>query len=67
MAKQYNWTVWRGAALLDDAARLVRGAAALGLPIVWTEQNPAGLGPTVPELAALLPGERHDPFTLPRA
>jgi len=44
-------------AMIDAACRLVRGAAALELPIVWTEQNPDGLGPTVPELAELLPGE----------
>ena len=44
-------------AMIGAACRLVRGAAALKLPIVWTEQNPDGLGPTVPELAELLPGE----------
>lgn len=43
-------------ALLENARRLVRGALALKLPIVWAEQNPRGLGPTVPELAALLAG-----------
>jgi nicotinamidase-related amidase len=41
--------------LLVNVQRLVRGAKALGLPIVWVEQNPKGLGPTVPEIAALLP------------
>lgn len=41
--------------LLANVQRLVRGAKALGLPIVWVEQNPKGLGPTVPEIAALLP------------
>ena len=44
-------------ALMDNADRLIRGALALGLPIVWTEQNPDGLGPTAPQLADLLPGE----------
>jgi nicotinamidase-related amidase len=38
------------------AATLVRGAAAVGLPIVVTEQYPAGLGETVPEVASHLPG-----------
>lgn len=38
-----------------NAVRLVRGAQALGVPVFATEQYPAGLGPTVPELAALLP------------
>lgn len=27
----------------------------LGLPVLWLEQYPQGLGPTIPELAALLP------------
>ncbi len=40
--------------LLANAQRLVRGAGVLGIPVVWAEQNPQGLGPTVPELAALL-------------
>lgn len=40
--------------LLANAQRLVRGAGMLGIPVVWAEQNPKGLGPTVPELAALL-------------
>lgn len=44
-------------ALLDAASRLVRGANALGVPVLFTEQNPAGLGPTVEPLRALLPGE----------
>ena len=36
-------------------ATLVRGAAAMGLPIVVTEQYPQGLGETVPEVAEHLP------------
>jgi nicotinamidase-related amidase len=39
------------------AAALARGAEALGLPIVVTEQYPKGLGRTAPELADALPGE----------
>lgn len=42
--------------LLAGLDRLIRGARVLGLPIVWTEQNPEGLGPTVPEVAGLLEG-----------
>jgi nicotinamidase-related amidase len=34
-----------------NAATLVRGAHALGLPVVATEQYPKGLGATVPEVA----------------
>ena len=45
-------------ALLDNLKRMVKGARVLGLPILFTEQNPAGLGPTVPEIAELLPDEK---------
>ena len=37
------------------AATMVRGAAAMDVPIVVTEQYPKGLGPTVPEVAEHLP------------
>ena len=36
-------------------ATLVRGAEAIGVPIVVTEQYPKGLGSTVPEVAEHLP------------
>lgn len=38
-------------------ATLVRGAEAIGVPIVVTEQYPKGLGATVPEVAEHLPGD----------
>lgn len=41
----------------DNIIRLVKGAQILELPILWAEQNPAGLGPTVPEIAELLPNQ----------
>ena len=44
----------------DDAsatAKLVRGAEAIGIPIVVTEQYPKGLGTTVSEVAEHLPGD----------
>lgn len=40
-----------GERLLANARRLVDAAALLGVPVLMTEQNPAGLGATVPELA----------------
>lgn len=43
--------------VIASACKLARGADVLGLPIIWTEQNPSALGPTVEELAPLLPGE----------
>ncbi len=42
--------------LLAALDRLMRGARVLGLPLVCTEQNPGGLGPTVAEVAGLLAG-----------
>lgn len=41
--------------LFDQLQRLVKGVRILGLPVLWLEQYPQGLGPTIPELAALLP------------
>jgi nicotinamidase-related amidase len=45
-------------ALFEQLARLIRGAKALGLPVLWLEQYPQGLGPTIPEVASLLPDAR---------
>ena len=44
-------------AVVAATATMVRGAEALGVPIVVTEQYPRGLGETVPELAEHLPDE----------
>ncbi len=35
---------------------LIKAAKALEMPIVWCQQNPRALGPTVPQLAELLGG-----------
>lgn len=43
------------AQLFDSLQKLVKGVQVLGLPILWVEQNPVGLGPTIPEVADLLP------------
>lgn len=42
-------------ALFDNLKKLIQGAHILGVPILVTEQYPKGLGPTIPELAELLP------------
>jgi nicotinamidase-related amidase len=42
--------------LVLKAQQLVQGARALNVPILCTEQNPKGLGPTVAEVAAAMPG-----------
>lgn len=38
-------------ATIANAGRLLDVAQMLGVPVLFTEQNPSGLGPTVPELA----------------
>ncbi|HHH75790.1 MAG TPA: hydrolase [Phycisphaerae bacterium] len=40
--------------LIDNIAILVKGADILGVPIIWTEQYPQGLGHTVQPLADLI-------------
>lgn len=44
--------------LVTNLRKLVQGVQVLGLPILWLEQNPAGLGPTIPELAELLAAQK---------
>ena len=41
--------------LFKNLKKLVKGMRVLEVPILWAEQNPKGLGPTVPEIAGLLP------------
>jgi len=41
--------------LFKNLKKLVKGLRVLEIPILWTEQNPKGLVPTVPEIADLLP------------
>ena len=36
---------------------LVKGALVLELPVLWLEQYPEGLGPTIPEVSELLKGQ----------
>lgn len=40
--------------LFENTRRLVQGAQLLDLPIVWIEQYPQGLGPTIPEVSDLM-------------
>jgi nicotinamidase-related amidase len=42
-------------ALFNNLKKLVKGMRTLEIPILWAEQNPKGLGPTVQEIAELLP------------
>ena len=43
--------------LFENLRRMIGGAGVMGIPILWTEQNPGGLGPTIPEIKELLIGE----------
>ena len=43
------------AMLFNNLQKLIKGVQILDVPILWVEQNPAGLGPTIPEVADLLP------------
>jgi nicotinamidase-related amidase len=41
--------------LVENLKKLIKGVRVLNIPILWLEQNPAGLGPTLPEIAELMP------------
>ena len=41
--------------LFKNVQKLIKGIRVLGIPILWVEQNPQGLGPTIPEISNLLP------------
>ncbi len=43
-------------ALLQNTRKLISGIKVLNVPIIWTEQNPQKLGPTLPEIAGLMTG-----------
>jgi nicotinamidase-related amidase len=40
--------------LFENLQKVIKGARVLGIPIIWLEQNPEGLGATIPEVASLL-------------
>ena len=48
-------SMYRKEVLFKNIRELIKGMQALEMPIILTEQNPTGLGPTIPELAELLP------------
>lgn len=43
---------------VNNIERLVKGAKVLDLPVLWLEQYPKGLGPTVPSIAAELSDQK---------
>jgi nicotinamidase-related amidase len=40
--------------LFKNVQNLIKGIRVLGIPILWVEQNPQGLGSTIPEISAML-------------
>lgn len=48
-----------GAAVVANARRLIDAAELLGVPVLFTEQNADGLGPTIPELRSDAAGLFH--------
>ncbi|EIE24735.1 Isochorismatase hydrolase [Coccomyxa subellipsoidea C-169] len=53
--ERFRTTIKGYPAVIDSARRLVRGAAALEIPIICTEQYPKALGSTVQEVLEVLP------------
>ena len=47
---------WIRPVVFENVRKVIQGIQVLGIPILWTEQYPEGLGPTIPEVADLLPG-----------
>ncbi len=48
-------------ALFDNLRKAIAGARAIGIPVLWNEQNPEKLGRTIPELDELL-SEQNRPL-----
>ncbi len=44
----------------ENVVRMINGARALGIPIIWNEQLPDKLGPTIAEINDILPD--HQPL-----
>jgi len=41
---------------IANTKKLIQCCKLLSIPIIWLEQNPKGLGPTIPELSELMKG-----------
>lgn len=44
--------------LTDNLEKLIRGCQLLSIPIIWAEQNPKGLGATIPEIEKLFQDQK---------
>ena len=49
-------TMYEQERVIENMIKVVGGAKILGVPIIWTEQYPKGLGPTISPLKAALNG-----------
>ncbi len=48
--------------LLENLQKIIKGSLALGIPVLWLEQNPSRMGATIPELHDLL-GSHQPPIS----
>jgi isochorismate hydrolase len=48
-------------ALLENSLRLIKGLRILEVPMILTEQNPKGLGPTLDEIIQIMPESKPVP------
>lgn len=55
MQERMMAAVSQAEAVTRAAERMLRAGAVLGVPVLYTEQNPAGLGPTIAPVRALMP------------
>jgi len=58
--KLFN-TMFEKEALTSNLQQIISGIQVLEIPVIWMEQNPNGLGPTIPEVAELLPDNQPIP------
>lgn len=49
--------------VIKNIVNVVKGANVLDVPVLWIEQYPQGLGPTVPEIAEEMKGEAIEKIT----
>lgn len=52
--------VYESKSVIENICNLIKGAHLLNIPIIWVEQYPVGLGPTVEEIQDLL--KEHVPI-----
>ncbi|KJZ74087.1 hypothetical protein HIM_06536 [Hirsutella minnesotensis 3608] len=60
MQEKFRTAIYEFDSIVTTAKKLLSFASALSIPIHATTQTVAKLGPTVPDLASLLPGTLHD-------